>query len=309
MSFEVSILVPTKNRPILLERLLQSLNNQSFLSKNKIRCHIVDSSKDNETKKMVSHWMRISNNNLYIDYEFNKNDFQPIDNWTLLLNKIETEYSKFLCDDDWLTENALDEFIKHMDTKINCIISNINIRFENSNNNLHNYYDLKTGIVEPDNVLDSFLGLKSSIPVTQSASFLRSDSLLEAFNFSFKNLDCTNRLFGEDLTLNYYHAFKNSSCLHLNKSLVNSWAGNDSLTLNSNLSILTYCNVLSLDLLVQEFGFNYNKTQRKAAQHYLFANRLKKIFNDDYGNIKYRGPLKPVPSFNKLYEYSKKKLL
>ena len=307
MPTDVSILIPTKNRPVLLDRLLNSINEQSFLNNNKIRCHIVDSSSNNKTNTMVSHWMDISNRNLYIDYEFNGNDFQPIDNWALLLNKISTEYSKFMCDDDWLVDNALDEFMKNMDESISCIISNINLCFKNKTNNVNNYYDLATGIVEPKNVLDSFLGLKSSIPVTQSASLLRSDSLVESFNFSFKNLDCTNRLFGEDLTLNYFFAFKDKSSLHIKKALVNSWAGKDSLTLNSNLSILTYCNILSLDLLAEEFNFKYTKEQKKAIQHYLFTNNLKRVFNKDYGDIKYVGLLKPFPSFKKLYQFSKKK--
>jgi len=309
MATDVSILIPTKNRPVLLDRLLNSINNQSFLDNNKIRCHIVDSSGDNKTKNMVNYWKNISNNNLYIDYEFNEKDAQPIDNWVLLLNKITTEYSKFMCDDDWLVANAIDNFMKNMDKSLNCIISNINLCYENRKDNVYNYYKLTTAIVEPKNVLDSFLGLKSSIPVTQSASLLRSDSLKEAFVFSFKNLDCTNRLFGEDLTLNYFFAFKNNSVLHLNESLVNSWAGKDSLTLNANLSILTYCNVMSLDLLAKKFNFKYSKEQKKAIQHFLFTNNLKRIFNKDYGDIRYSGSLNSFPSFRKLYHYSKRKFM
>lgn len=307
MPTEVSILIPTKNRPHLLERLLKSLNEQSFLDKNKILCYIVDSSKNRDTKNMVTHWISNSKDNLYIDYEYNFLDSKPIDNWVLLLNKINSEYSKFMCDDDWLVNSAVEDFLKFIDPSIQCVISNINICFENSSSNVSNYYDLQTEIVEPVNVIDSFLGLKSSIPVTQSASLLKSESLVEAFNFSFKNLHCTNRLFGEDLTLNYFHAFKNSSTLHLNKSLVNSWAGKDSLTLNSNLSILTYCNILSLDLLVNEFNVEYSKSQKKALQHYLFTNSLKKLFNSDYGDIHYRGSIKPFPSTDKLYQYFKRK--
>lgn len=306
MSKEVSILIPTKNRPLLLERLLTSIKQQSFLSSNKIRCHIVDSSNNFETKNLVNKWIVNKHKNLFIDYEFNSNETNPIDNWLLLVSKITTDYSKFMCDDDWLESNALSEFAKYMEPKVNCIVSNINLCFSESSKNVSDYYDLKTSIVDPNNVLNSFLGLKSSIPVTQSASYFRSDALIESFNFSFKNLHCTNRLFGEDLTLNYYHSFKDHSSIHLNKSLVNSWAGSDSLTLNSNLSVITYCNVLSLCLLVDEFNFLLNKNQKKAIQHYLFSNRLKRIFNKDYGDIKYAGKLKPVPSIKKLYQFTKK---
>ena len=87
MAIDVSIFIPTKNRPVLLDRLLNSINNQSFLDNNKYAV-TPDSSGDNKTKDMVNNWKDISNNNLYIDYEFNAKDAQPIDNWVLLLNKL-----------------------------------------------------------------------------------------------------------------------------------------------------------------------------------------------------------------------------
>lgn len=66
-----------------------------------------------------------------------------------------------MCDDDWLINSAVEDFLKFIDSSIQCVISNINICFENSSSNVSNYYDLQTEIVEPGNVIDSFLGLKS----------------------------------------------------------------------------------------------------------------------------------------------------
>ena len=307
MSNDVSILIPTKNRPLLLERLLKSISNQSLLEKNKVLCHIVDSSEDTKTRELVSSWIKNSRNNLYIDYEYNNFDSNPIDNWMLLIDKIDTDFSKFMCDDDWLDKSALDIFFKYMDKDINCIISNINVHFPDSNKNISGYYNLKNELINPEDVLDAFLGLNNSIPVTQSASFLRSNALVDAFNFSLKNLSCTNRLFGEDLTLNYFHSFKNSSTLLINESLIYSWAGSDSLTLNSNLSIINYCNVMALDLLANEFNTTLSSSQEKVIRHYLFTNGIKRILNNDYGDIKYEGSLLPVPSFWKLYKFLKRK--
>jgi glycosyltransferase involved in cell wall biosynthesis len=307
MSNDVSILIPTKNRPLLLERLLKSISNQSLLEKNKILCHIVDSSEDTETRELVSSWIKNNRNNLYVDYEYNNFDSNPIDNWMLLIDKIDTDFSKFMCDDDWLDKSALDIFFKYMDKDINCIISNINVHFPDSNKNISNYYNLKNDLINPEDVLDAFLGLNNSIPVTQSASFLRSNALVDAFNFSLKNLSCTNRLFGEDLTLNYFHSFKDSSTLLINESLIYSWAGSDSLTLNSNLSIINYCNVMALDLLANEFNTILSNSQEKVIRHYLFTNGFKRILNNDYGDIKYGGSLLPVPSFSKLYKFLKRK--
>jgi len=309
MSKDVSILIPTKNRPLLLERLFKSINNQSFLEKNKIFCHIVDSSENTKTRELVSSWIKNSRNNLFIDYEFNNFDLNPIDNWLLLIDKIDTDFSKFMCDDDWLDNRALDIFFKYMDKDINCIISNINVQFPNSNKNISNYYKLKNELINPENVVDAFLGINNSIPVTQSASFLRSSALVDAFNFSLKNLSCTNRLFGEDLTLNYFHSFKNISTLLINESIVYSWAGSDSLTLNSNLSIINYCNVMAIDLLASEFNIILSSSQKKIIRHYLFTNGIKRILNNDYGDIKYEGSLLPVPSLLKLYKHLKRKTL
>ena len=44
-------------------------------------------------------------------------------------------------------------------------------------------------------------------------------------------------------------------------------------------------------------------------QHYLFTNNLKRVFNKDYGDIRYSGSLNAFPSFRKLYQYSKRKLM
>jgi glycosyltransferase involved in cell wall biosynthesis len=307
MSNDVSILIPTKNRPLLLERLLKSISNQTLLEKNKVLCRIVDSSEDTKTRELVSSWIKNNRNNLYIDYEYNNFDSNPIDNWMLLIDKIDTDFSKFMCDDDWLDKSALDIFFKYMDKDINCIISNINVHFPDSNKNISSYYNLKNELINPEGVLDAFLGLNNSIPVTQSASFLRSNALIDAFNFSLKNLSCTNRLFGEDLMLNYFHSFKNSSTLLINESLIYSWAGSDSLTLNSNLSIINYCNVMALDLLADEFNTILSSSQEKVIRHYLFTNGIKRILNNDYGDIKYEGSLLPVPSFWKLYKFLTRK--
>ena len=126
MSNEVTIVIPTFNRPNLVIRAIKSVIEQDY--DDKIICLIVDNSTNLETKNNVTEMQQKIEkiNNREIIYIKNEESSYPIDNWVLGIEKIDTKYSKFLCDDDWLNGDYVSILIGQMQ-KENIIILTIEI--------------------------------------------------------------------------------------------------------------------------------------------------------------------------------------
>ena len=104
MKKEITVLVPTYNRSKLLKRTLDSLSVQDPTIH--INCVISDNCSTDDTKNLAGSFHQHSKN-LKITYIRQDNQLSPLDNWKFLLSYMDTEYSKFLFDDDWLHEDAL----------------------------------------------------------------------------------------------------------------------------------------------------------------------------------------------------------
>ena len=102
----IAVIIPTLNRPELIERCIKSIHNQTF--KGMVTCIVVDSSSDNKTEILVKNF-DITNKNFQLNYLKNNESLNPIDNWTYAIDSLSTDYSKFICDDDWLEDNFFDE--------------------------------------------------------------------------------------------------------------------------------------------------------------------------------------------------------
>ena len=53
-------------------------------------------------------------------------------------------------------------------------------------------------------LVDSFTEMGNRINVSPSASVLKTDKLKEAFYYSLKNIECTKKVIGNDLAINYF---------------------------------------------------------------------------------------------------------
>ena len=74
---DISVVIPTLNRPERLLRAIKSLDNQTY--KGKIICIVVDSSIDDSSEQIINN-AKFSNSNLEINYIKNNDSIRPIDN-------------------------------------------------------------------------------------------------------------------------------------------------------------------------------------------------------------------------------------
>ena len=296
---EITVVIPTLNRPLRTVRAISSLNDQSY--KGVINCVIIDSSSDRKTEDKINE-TNFTNPNLKIRYLKNNNSVKPIDNWILGAKEINTEYGKFLCDDDWLEKEYFDKCLNVLrNTDTDCVISNINIVRKNKSNIL-NYYKYSTNSVEKKDVVNSFLGINNILPVTPSASLSKTTVLLESFYESLKHIQCTENLFGFDFFMSYYPVFKSNGSYLLNEGLTNSYAGNDSMTLNVKKGKISYCYFFALINLIESSDFEVTRNQEKIIRHKLATFNLKKIIEKDYKPLELNNRFEPKLNLSKLFK-------
>lgn len=311
MSNEVTVVIPTFNRPDLVIRAINSVINQDY--KEKIICVIVDSSTNQETKNNIFQTQEqiLEVANREIKYIKNDKSSFPIDNWVLGIEEINTKYSKFLCDDDWLNLDYISILINKMQKEnTSCAVSNINIHKETENKNkiIKDYYSFETGVVSTENVINSYLKIDSILPATPTASIMLSDKLKESFYFALKHFECTKQLFGFDFLMNYYCSFDTTGTYMTNSSLANSWAGKDSMTLNIKISLLSYCNFFALLRLIDKFETNIDRIQLRQIQNILFNIKFKSRFDKRFKDIYIDLPYKPKINLLKIISNIAKRL-
>jgi len=275
----VSIIIPTLDRPELLKRAITSIYNQTF--KDKIEIYVIDSSSTEETQMLCEKYSFMENRNL--NYIRNNQSNFPIDNYVVGAKYISGDYSKFLCDDDWLEPSFIEESIKLMEIKgASCTVSNINLIKRSGKNeiNKNNYYKIHDGEVSLNDIYNFILKDKS-LPVSDSASLMRSSKLKEAFISSLKNIECSKIQYGFDFYINYYSVFDKSKTFFLNKSLVNSWAGDDSMTVNAKLSRVSYCNFFAFLKFIELFEIDVGEKNMDLIKNKIAIVKLKSYFSKD----------------------------
>jgi len=310
MDNSVTVVIPTFNRPKLVIRAINSVINQDF--QGKIFCIVVDSSTNLDTENNIKKIDLQKNRNRDVVYIKNNNSSFPIDNWILGTEKIDTTYAKFLCDDDWLEINFISKLINKMkENKAGTGISNIKLHKENKKEIkvIDKYYTYETGLVSYSSVIDSYLKLSDILPATPTASLMLTEKLKESFFFALEHYECTKQLFGFDFLMNYYCSFDKSGIFITEESLANSWAGKDSMTLNINLALLSYCNFFALLRLINKFQIKLGSKQLEQIQNTLFVIRLKSIFKKEYKEILLDVPFKSKANFYKIIKNLIKRIL
>ena len=305
----VTIIIPTVNRPKLVLRCVESIHNQSFTGF--IKCIVVDSSENQKTEKIINAF-KVTKNNFELVYKKNSNSLRPIDNWIFAIDDIESEFSKFICDDDWLERKFIEEKIRIIkDQNVDCVISNITIHkdFSKKKSVVNDYYNFDEGLISQYRVINSFLGLDSILPVTPTASLMKSDVFKNSFYSSLEHLDCTEKLFGFDFYMSYYSSFLGNGTYLINKSLSNSWAGNDSMTLNAKKANISYCYFFALLKLIENSAFKTTADQNKIIQHTLGVIALKGMFSKQIKKIQISTSYKTKIVFRKLILGYLKKIL
>ena len=129
---------------------------------------------------------------------------------------------------------------------------------------------------------------------------MKTEKLKESFYSSLKHIECTKYLFGFDFYMNYFSVFKGSGTYLLQENLVNSWAGKDSMTLNTKNSKISYCYFFALLKLIDESNFITSSNQKKYIKHRIATIKIKSIIKKEYKEIISPTSIKPKLIISKL---------
>ena len=282
---ELSVLIPTYNRADSLDRVLDSLNNQTY-EKN-FQCIIADNCSSDQTRSVVEKW-KSKDKNFEIEYYKHEKVLLPIDNWESLIKRSDTKYSKFLFDDDWIKPTFIKEMLSLLNLKnVDCVVSNIDIYVEKKSEEriVEEYFKLGEGMLNFNNIIEHFTEEGPRINVSPSASIIVTEKMKEAFYYSLKNTECTKKVIGNDLVINYFYLFNKGNVYYTNRSLAVCGAGDDSITVSEDDRVLFYCYLNTLIGLISSFSIELSNNKINKINKKILIYKLRKLINPKYKKI------------------------
>ena len=107
--------------------------------------------------------------------------------------------------------------------------------------------------------------------------------------------------------MNYYPVFENQKTYFKNKSLVNLWGGEDSITIQtSNGKLLSFCYLQALIDLIEEFDYKPKKEHLRKINHKIFVNNLRANYLRDLKKFKKTKAFKPLLSWSETLKHLKR---
>ena len=254
--FALSVVIPTYNRPDLIDAALNSLQTQK--TEYSFEVIIQDNSTNLKTQEKIS---QISNDfNFKINYEKNEKVLPPIQNWKKGIDRSSTQIIKILWDDDWLEPDAIQTFMSTMiNSNADAVISGALLvsdkkKYEIYQTNQHN--------LNANYVLDSITDLEERLPLTPSCSLIKKDLILKAYETNGNLIKCNENAMAVDFVMYYMGRFiEPNKLIKTNDFLVNLFRSNDSITENSNKFALLGCYVSSAYNMGKRYDYKFSKKQ------------------------------------------------
>ena len=94
-----------------------------------------------------------------------------------------------------------------------------------------------------------------------------------------KNTECTKKVIGNDLAINYFHLFNRGKVYYTKESLAICGAGEDSITVSTNDKILFYCYLNTLIDLINTFSIELTRVQKRILKRKIVKSKIRQIFN------------------------------
>ena len=259
--FDVSIVIPTYNRPQLITKALDSIETQE--TNYSYEVIVQDNSSNELTKKLLE-----ENSHKYtfkLIYEKNNEVLTPILNWKRAIERSSSKNIKILWDDDWLEPDALQVFLTTLyENNADVVIS---AAYLLSNKIKYKAYKTNEKYLTSSTVVNSITELGKRLPLTPSCSVVKKDLILKAFEINSDLIKCNEKAMGLDFVINYIGCFINDyKVIKINNFLVNLYRSEDSITVNSNKFTLLGCYVSSAYNLAKYYNFNFTSKQLKNIQ-------------------------------------------
>ncbi len=180
----ITIIIPTYNRPFYLKRVLGFINSYKFISP---KVMVLDSSKSNELKnneKSISEFK----GSMDIEYRTYSSDINFYRKLNDGLSSVATDYVALCADDDFLTEEGLIESIRTLEREGElCSVKGKNLYFRESVVNLTEY-DWFEGLTE-ETYMERLKKVTQGFVATLIYQVFRMDNLKKMYLFIEENMD------------------------------------------------------------------------------------------------------------------------
>lgn len=120
----LSIFIPTYNRASVLDSILEKVIEAVY--KESISIHISDNSSTDNTKEVVKKWQ---NQYPYITYDCNKENIGADRNMLKIIDYNVSKYVLMLGDDDYITNNFLEEILPYLENDYKFIVLGTNSNY------------------------------------------------------------------------------------------------------------------------------------------------------------------------------------
>jgi glycosyltransferase involved in cell wall biosynthesis len=227
----ISVLIPTYNRKVELEKAIRSILKNNF---NDMEVIVYDNCSDDGTKEMVKNY---ESSKIDVIYYRQKENVGPLNNWRSAINVSKGKYIHWLWSDDWVE----DDFYKLMYEAVNQESTDIvfcgvkTVSFED-NWEKHTFTYNKINIPSMKFLKEYIKGFK--YPLSPAACLLKRDhcsSILNSFIVpDTKNINVNDYGTGYDALMIMECIFNSTNIALVNKQLVNFRFHNNSISVSES---------------------------------------------------------------------------
>ena len=220
---EVTIVIPTLDRPEYLKRALESIQSQSLMPAHVI---IADNASTDETRQLVDQYLEKIFNLKY--FRHNKK-IDAIFNWISAVEKVETKFCKIVWDDDWLEPNCIERLV-FLQQKFNADVV-LTGAFGHVNGKEYLWYQQTEFSTTDWKYVFPKIALRSLPNSPLAGLHLTSDVLFALKKFEYSPMAISESLVvGPDLVINFLAAAENRCLVFTPEPLVHMFGDGQNMT-------------------------------------------------------------------------------
>lgn len=243
----VSVVIPTYNRAREVALALDSINEPG-LELEHIQVIVVDNASTDDIRDVVQRHAARFPRFVFRQWESNVG---PIENWRRGIGLADAPWLKILWSDDRLEPRTIERMLAAAGRSDAAVVTcRVAVDYPGGTS-VERYLDRPTTLT-PDIIASELLHFPAGLPSSPGAALVRTADARAALDAPLP-APCLARAIGPDLAITYWGVFSGGIGIHLPDVLARFSAGDDSITVRTNRSILSSCYSAALDSMITRF--------------------------------------------------------
>jgi glycosyltransferase involved in cell wall biosynthesis len=257
MNTEVTVLIPTFNRAVALERALESLCNQTMKN---FEVVVSDNCSTDNTEAILDKYR----NRLRMTILRSDENNGPIANWKRGLTAVKTKWVKVLWSDDWLEPTALKEMVDFVEK--NSVVAVLCGSFGHLPKSTELWVSEGFNSLGWNEIFPKLI--RGELSASASTALIHTSSAKEALSTMILDSLAYQTAIGPDFQLLYWEIAAGGKVGYISKPLVNLFASGDSISivLGKQLRPLYAHTMLQV---ANHFGLLIEKSDEKILNHWI----------------------------------------